>query len=88
MVAEPRARAVTPPFAILPAALKSLHAILAEKVQPAELKWLRAEADAALVQLAALKSLLVTHAELRAAALKPLVHLFAAALQSLTSSRA
>lgn len=78
--------AVTPRFAIQPAALKSLLAILAEKAQAAERKSLpavpvlRAERKLLAMPLPAaeLKLLVATHAELR----------FTFALQFLTSSRA
>jgi hypothetical protein len=84
---------VTPPFVIRRAALKWLHAILAETVQPVELRWLHADRVAVQVLPAALRSLPAIHAvQHQAAALKSflaiLVQLpYAAVLQSLTSSR-
>jgi hypothetical protein len=84
---------VTPPFVIRLAALKWLLAILAETVQAVELRWLHADRVAVQVLPAALKSHPAIHAvQLQAAALKSLAAIlvqlpFAAAHQSLTSSR-
>jgi hypothetical protein len=77
MAAEQRARAAIPRYAILPVALKSLHADrVAVQVLPAARKSLLA-IHAVQLLAAALKSLLAIHVQL----------LRAAALQSLTSSR-